>query len=105
MARVHKAAAVQIAKSDGVQRLLDVHAQELVRKARANAQPAAQTGKYSDAFSVEVVKGRRGVKDRLVVNEHPASSAIELGHFAENSDGTTGEYVPGRFDLVRALYQ
>lgn len=103
MARVHKSASVKVAKLAGVQAQLDVHAQKIRARAAANAATAAETGEYSSKFEVEVVQGKKGVMDRLVTNTHPASSAVELGHFAEKADGSTGQFVPGRFDLIRAI--
>lgn len=103
MAEVYKGAGTKIAKLPGVQPVLQSAAESIKAKAEANASVHHRTGEYSSAFEVKSVPGKNGVRDRLVENTHPASAIIEYGHFAEKMDGSLGEWVPGQFNLTRAV--
>ena len=103
MAEVYTGAGTKIAKLPGLQPVLPSTAESIKVKAEANAGAHRRTGKYSSAFEVKSVPGKKGVRDRLVENTHPASAIIEYGHFAEKKDGSLGEWVPGQFNLTRAV--
>lgn len=103
MATVYKGAGTKIAKLPGVQPVLQEAAVEIKTKAETNAAVHKRTGRYSSAFEVRTVPGEKGVKDRLVENTHSASAVIEYGHFAKKRDGSKGEWVPGQFNLTRAV--
>lgn len=103
MAQVFKGVGTRLAKLSPIQPLLDEAADEIKAKAQANAAVRKESGEYSDAFRVRNVRGEKGVRDRLVENTHPASAIIEYGHFAEKKDGTLGQWVPGQFNLTRAI--
>ena len=100
MAKVYKNVERIIAGLPGVQEEVQGAAEKIKARAEANAAVRRRTGKYSGAFEV-----RKGKVDRFVVNDHPAADFIEVGHFAEKADGTLGEFVPGQFNLARAIHE
>lgn len=97
MAKVFKNAAREIAHLDGVGRLLDATAAEMLGRAKADAQRYRDTGAFSASLAVE-----RGRVDRFVVAHDPAALEIELGHFATKKNGQLGRWVPGKHSLIRA---
>ncbi len=103
MATVYSGVGTKMAKLPGVQPLLEEGAQKIKAKAEANAAAHRKTGRYSGAFRVRAVPGKKGVVDRIVENTHPAANAIEFGHRAVGRDGEPGRFVPGQFNLTRAL--
>lgn len=102
MAKVYKGVGTKLARLVGESSAMDIAAEKVKARAVANAATHHKTGAYSDNFHTGRVRGKRGVTDREVYNDHPAAAAIEFGHFAENRDGTLGRYVPGQFNLIRA---
>lgn len=92
-----------LARMPGVQPLLDKGAEKIRAKAEANAKKHFRTGRYSGAFAVRAVPGEKGVTDRVVENTFPQANAIEFGHFADGKDGAPGKFVPGQFNLTRAV--
>lgn len=103
MAQVYKGTGTKIAKMVGETTAMDTAAQKVKALAVANAARHRKTGEYSGNFQTGRIRGKKGVTDREVYNDHPASGAIEFGHFAENRDGSLGKFVPGQFNLIRAL--
>ncbi|RAV34254.1 DUF5403 family protein [Corynebacterium heidelbergense] len=103
MATVYKGTGTKIARLAGIQPLLDEAAAGILARAESNAAAHHRTGRYSNAFVVKPARGRSGVMDRLVTNTHPASAAIEFGHFAATKSGKAGRYVPGQHNLRRAI--
>lgn len=102
MAWVDPEAGAMLARMPGVQPLLDAGAEKIRAKAEANAKQHFRTGRYSGAFEVRKVPGKKGVQDRVVENTHHAANSIEFGHFADGKDGRPGKFVPGQFNLTRA---
>lgn len=100
MAQVYKGAGTKIAKLPGVQPVLQAAAEELKAKAAALAAEHVETGAYASSLEVRTVPGKKGVKDRLVIADDPASAIIEFGHLTKK-----GTWVEGQYILSRALYQ
>ncbi|MGP9760142.1 DUF5403 family protein [Corynebacterium sp. AOP12-C2-36] len=103
MAQVYKGAGTKVAKMCGESSVMDQSAEKIRVKALANAAKHKKTGEYSQSFSTKSATGKKGVRDRIVQGDHPASAVIEYGHFAEKADGTLGKFVPGQFNLTRAI--
>lgn len=103
MAWVDPDAGAMLARMPGVQPLLDAGAETIRARAEANAKERFRTGRYSGAFAVRAVPGEKGVTDRVVENTFPQANAIEFGHFADGKDGAPGRFVPGQFNLTRAV--
>lgn len=101
MAKVHKGAGTKVAKLPEVQPHLDAAANLIRTRAAARAAGSMRTGAYSRAFKVRKVRGKKGVIDRLVENDHPDSFAIEHGHWSDSDKNPT--WVPGRRDLWNAI--
>lgn len=102
MAEVYKGAGTKVAKIVGESSVMDQAAEKVRAKATALASVHRNTGAYSNNFKTRRIKGKKGVTDREVYNDHPAAGPIEFGHFQEKPDGTLGKYIPGQFNLVRA---
>lgn len=104
MATVYSGTNRQIAIMAGKSSVMDEAAKKVLAKAKANAAQHHRTGQYSDNFDVAAVKARKtSVRDRVVYNNHNAALIIEFGHFVEKEDGSLGDYIPGQFNLVRAV--
>lgn len=104
MAMVYRHAHAVAARMAGEHRVMDEAAGRVRRAAALSAAERRKTGKYSGNFKVATVTDRtKQVKDRLVYNDHPEAMSIELGHFAQNRDGTPGEWVPGQFNLLQGI--
>lgn len=103
MAYVDPEAGAILARMPGVQPLLDEGAEKIRAKAEANAKKHFRTGRYSGAFHVRPDPGKKGVTDRVVENMHPHANAIEFGHFTASKGGKPATFVPGQFNLTRAV--
>lgn len=103
MAQVYKGAGTKVAKMCGESSVMDQAAEKIRAKAVSLAAKHKKTGDYSQNFSTKNVAGKKGVRDRIVQGDHPASAIIEYGHFAEKKDGSLGQFVPGQFNLTRAI--
>lgn len=105
MATVYKGTGTKIARMAGRDAVMDEAAEKIRARAAANAAAHRDTGAYSGNFKVKRVKSKAGgVTDRMVYNDHSAALAIEYGHFAKTRSGEIGEFVPGQFNLTRAVY-
>ncbi|QGJ94142.1 hypothetical protein QEH32_gp10 [Corynebacterium phage EmiRose] len=98
MAQVYKGAGTKIAKLPGVQAALSTASGEVLARAQAAASEHVETGGYLSSLEVISVPGKKGVTDRMVVANHPASVAIELGHRTKS-----GKVVPGQHILNKAI--
>lgn len=104
MAKVYKGTGTKIARMAGNHVVMDEAAEKIRARAAANAAAHRDTGAYSGNFKTKRVKARSGsVTDRMVYNDHPAAYAIEKGHWAKNAAGELGEFVPGQFNLTKAV--
>lgn len=104
MATVYRGVGTRMARMVGQHSVMDEAAEKIRARAAANAASHRDTGAYSSNFTVERVTAKvGGVKDRMVVNDHPAALAIEFGHFTRARDGGVGSFVPGQLNLVRAV--
>lgn len=99
MAEVYPDANKRVAKMAGVRAEVKKTSSELLAAVQAQAATRHKTGQFSDSFK----EGPAGGPDREVFTAHPAAVALELGHFAEKRDGTLGKWVPGQFNLVKAM--
>lgn len=104
MAQVFKGVGTKIAKLEGIQPLLDNAAAQIKTRAAANiaASSAEPTGRYAASLEVRAVRGRKGVRDRLVTANDPGAVHIEYGHLERTEDGGA-KWVPGKFPLTRAI--
>lgn len=105
MAKIYMATGTRIARMASESTVLDQAAMEVRQKAEAIAKQHVRTGKYSGNFRVGTAPGTNGVIDRYVYNDHPAALFVEYGHFAHRKDGAEGQWVPGKFPLLRAIGQ
>lgn len=104
MAEVFDGIGTEIARMAGNHVVMDEAAEKIRARAAANAAAHRDTGEYSGNFKTKRVKARSGsVTDRMVYNDHPAAYAIEKGHWAKNAAGELGEFVPGQFNLTKAV--
>ena len=103
MAKVYKGAGTKVARLPGIQPELDVAAMKVMLRAKAEAAASIRTGHYESSFEIKRVPGKRGVTDRLVVNNDEGSVAIEYGHVTPASRRSPGRFVPGKFILTRAV--
>lgn len=104
MAKVYKGTGTKIARMAGNHVVMDEAAEKIRARAAANAAAHRDTGAYSGNFKTKRVKAKSGsVTDRMVYNDHPANYAIEFGHYAKNAAGELGEFVPGQFNLTKAV--
>lgn len=101
MAKVFDGTGIKLAKLPGVQAEVDKAAAAILSRAKARAATHVDTGDYLDSLQVRNVKGRKGVRDRLVESTHPASVAIEFGHLNYTKKGAV--FVPGQYILKGAI--
>lgn len=101
MAHVYDGTGIKLAKLPGVQAEVDKAAAGILARAKARAAAHVDTGDYLDSLQVRNVKGRKGVRDRLVESTHPASVAIEFGHLNSTKKGAV--FVPGQYILKGAI--
>lgn len=99
MARVYKNAHVVAAEIVGESAAMDRVADRILTTAKGIAAGHVRTGDYLKSLNVAKV-GRR-VKDRRIYSDDPDALAIEFGHMATRSDGST-YWVPGQFILIQA---
>lgn len=99
MATVYKGVGTKIARLPGVQPVLQTAADEIRAKAVALAGGHTDTGAYVSSLTVKTVPGKKGVRDRLIIADDPASTPIEFGHLTKS-----GTWVEGQYILTRALY-
>lgn len=103
MATVYKGTGTKIARMAGRDAVMDVAAEKVRARAAANAAAHRDTGEYSGNFKVKSVRAKAGgVTDRMVYNDHSAALAIEYGHAARTTRGPA-RFVPGQFNLTRAV--
>lgn len=101
MAQVYKGAGTAVAKLPGIQPELDKAASGILARAKARAAAHVDEGNYLASLQVRSVPGRKGVRDRLVESTHPASVAIEYGHWHDTKKGKI--FVPGQYILKGAI--
>ena len=99
MAEVYKGVGTKLAKLPGLQPVLQDTAEDIKAKAVALASGHRDTGAYASSLKVQSVPGKKGVTDRLVIADDPASVPIEFGHLTKS-----GKWVEGQYILTRALY-
>lgn len=104
MAKVWKVAGITAAKLTGQSSSMDEAAGEVLEAAKSEARKHRDTGDYIKALVVENVRGRSGVRDRLVSATDPAAMSIEFGHATRRSKSHEGppSWVPGKFIMINA---
>lgn len=105
MAKIYMKTGRQMAQLAAESGILDEAAAAIKTKAEAAAAQHHRTGEYSQNFKIGTARGKGGVTDRYVYNNHPAALAIEYGHFAQKKGGELGKFVPGKFILLRSIGQ
>lgn len=100
MSQVYKHAGITAAKMAGRSDAMDEAANEVLAAAKAEAAKHRDTGAYSRSLRTENVRGKSGVRDRLVSATDPGAMSIEFGHFA--GKGANKVWVPGKFILINA---
>lgn len=100
MATVRKDCGLIVARMVGNSSAMD-RAAELIRsRARANAAPHVDTGRYIDSIEIRSpIYAPAGVRDRSIIATDPASWKIEFGH----RNPKTGNWVPGQFIMTNAV--
>ncbi|GAB2698379.1 DUF5403 family protein [Thalassiella azotivora] len=101
MAQVYRTAGIEAARIAGHSPDMDAGAAKVLATAKRIAAQHRVTGAYMARFGVATVKGKRGVLDREVYNDDPASMHIEKGHRARGG----GRWVQGLHILARAAGQ
>lgn len=103
MATINKRAVAGLAKSPGLQPVLQSAAEGIRDRAAALAAQTSRSGRYAGSFEVREDKHKSGVVDRVVESTDPGGLAIEVGYVATRKDGSPGEVVPGKHTLSRAV--
>ena len=108
MAYVVKNIGVIVARMAGEDPIMDQVAAKLYALAVAEAERHRLTGSYIRHLKWESTKGKKGVRDRIVLATDPASISIEWGHAVrrkgERSDNSPDfEWVPGQHIMGKAI--
>jgi len=103
MAQVFKGAGTEAARVAGNDPEMDRVADRMADLIRATAAPHRDTGAFGESVEVHNVRGKRGVRDRLVTVSDPDAEHIEYGHATTGPDGE-GAWVPG-LHIVGRAYQ
>jgi hypothetical protein len=110
MAQVNKSAGIIAARIAGESSAMDLAALVVLGRVKMVASRYRLTGGYMAALAVSKVRGRNGVKDRLVSATDPAAVSIEYGHYAVRKRRlgsrrvSTGvvRWVPGQYIMTKA---
>jgi hypothetical protein len=111
MAVVNKSAGIIAARMAGQHSAMDFAASILAGRAKMNAARVRDTGATLAGISVESVRGRSGVQDRLVVMSGEGAVSIEFGHSILRISRSRGGrrasasviHVPGKHIMRNAL--
>lgn len=101
MALVFRGAGVEAAKIAGRDPLLDRVAERMAALIRTTAAPNRDSGAYIASVTVKNVRGKSGVRDRLVTVNDPGAESIEWGRATGDGAGGT-RWVPGQLIVTRA---
>jgi len=93
MAYVPRDLSTQVAVMVGEGIELDRVADEIATLARAEAAKHNHTGGFEGSIHVEKVPGKKGVTDREVVADDPASTFIEMGHLSRGHTWVRGLHI------------
>lgn len=111
MAQVNRSAGIIAARIAGESAAMDLAALVVLGKAKTVAARHRLTGRYISMLKVSKVRGKNGVKDRLVSATDPAAAPIEFGHYTvrarrhEHSrrvSTNTVRWVPGQYIMTKA---
>ncbi|WP_243063188.1 DUF5403 family protein [Humibacter sp. RRB41] len=104
MADVDVTAGITAAQIAGESAEMDVVAEELAARAKAEAQKHRDGGAFSSSIIVMKARGKRGVTDRLVAATDPLAVPKELGHVIKNeAGGPVLGYVKGQHSMGKAV--
>lgn len=104
MATVNVTAGIEAAKLAGESAEMDVVADELAARAKAEAAKHDDHGTFASSIRVIRARGKRGVTDRLVIATDPFAVPKELGHVVKNeSGGPVLGYVKGQHSMGKAV--
>ena len=103
MAEVYANAGIEAAKIAGASAEMDVEAGKVALRVRTNALARGDTT-FAASVSVNTVRGKRGVSDRVVAASDPLAAPKEFGHVIRNeADGPVLGYVKGLRYMRNAL--
>ncbi|WP_382307284.1 DUF5403 family protein [Herbiconiux sp. UC225_62] len=113
MAQVYKPAGIIAARIAGESAAMDLAALVVLGRVKMVAARHRLTGNYMRSLEIKKVRGRNGVKDRLVSATDPAAISIEYGHYpvrirrkkhAGSRRVSTGtiRWVPGQYIMTKA---
>lgn len=109
MGYINRNASLVAARIAGDEPIMDVAAAMLLAIAKARATEHILTGEYISKLSMRKARGKKGVKDRLVVAGDKAAISIEFGHSVrtnrtkKNRNQPNFKWVPGQFILTGAI--
>lgn len=99
---VYSAGGIEAIRIAGRSSTMDLVANQIRSRAKAHAAKHRDSGAFGDSIVVENVRGRRGVRDRLVTAKDPLAAPKELGHLLVR-DGRVIGYVPGQHSMQKAI--
>jgi hypothetical protein len=104
MADVYVTAGIEAAKIAGESTEMNVVADELAARAKAEAGKHNDGGTFASSIGVVRARGKRGVTDRLVIATDPLAVPKELGHVVKNEKGgPVLGYVKGQHSMGKAV--
>jgi hypothetical protein len=113
MGQIYKPAGIIAARIVGRSAAMDLAAMVVLGRVKMVAAQHKLTGSYMRHLKIQNVRGKNGVRDRLVSATDPASLSIEYGHYPvrirrARHDGTrrvstgTIRWVPGQYIMTKA---
>lgn len=102
MGTVYATAGPEAAKIAGRSPEMDAAAAKTKAVVLALAAGHTKTGNYARNVRSANVRGKNGVRDRLVETTDPAAVSIEFGHWWVTPEGKRIKWIKGLFIFVRA---
>jgi hypothetical protein len=100
MGRVYKYAGLEAAKIAGKLPQMDATADRVMLAVLAAGGPHFKTGQFAKSIKTANVRGRNGVRDRIVYSTDPNLWSIEFGHWYVNrKTKLKSQWVQGLFIL------
>jgi hypothetical protein len=101
VAQVYRIAGIEAARIAGDSAEMDAVADRLVLLAKSAAAEHNDSGTFSRSIRKRNVRGKRGVRDRVVEATDPLAAIKEFGHVIRR-DGDDIGYVPGQHSMQKA---
>lgn len=95
MGQVYKNAGIEAAKIGGLDPAMDALAGRTKATILGVSAPHTKTGRWNSSVKTENVRGRSGVRDRLVSVTDPNAMQIEYGHWWVTPEGRRIKWVKG----------